>query len=308
MSITCGSQMVAGLTVPRIPLVLIEGGTYQLGRCSSIALSTFRMAITPTTNAQYSSVVQQLGTARYFMETTDPVNGRSFVVARGDDPEEIRNADELEVQGWFREAGYPDLADDHDGRGALNVISVGEFDPKTGFDTRGQPAVEVTWYGALIFAEMMRLVTGNDYALPTEYQWGWAAKDGNAGLGYATDTGQLSPKSAHYDHDYPEEADPNVPAITTVHVYDPRYPEMGNGLRHMTGNVWEWTSTWDGKLPKGLLEDPVGPKAGSWKSHCGGSWREFMSDSLNSSALHHALQTYSSSDLGFRLVINGGGV
>ena len=99
--------------------------------------------------------------------------------------------------------------------------------------------------------------------MPTEAQWEIAARVvmGIEGLrDYATPSGELTKEEAHYD------------AQATVDVDDPRYPTLENGLRHMTGNVWEWTRDWSADYSEESVVDPTGPKSGEYKILRGGSW------------------------------------
>lgn len=99
--------------------------------------------------------------------------------------------------------------------------------------------------------------------LPTEWQWEYAARaiQGSRELRqHATPSGRLTHEEVHFD------------AQSTVDVDDPRYPTLGNGLRHMTGNVWEWMQNRYGDYPQGDVVDPTGPLEGEFRSLRGGSW------------------------------------
>lgn len=85
-------------------------------------------------------------------------------------------------------------------------------------------------------------------------------------------------------------------------VDDPRYPTLENGLRHMTGNVWEWMRNLYGDYPRTEVTDPTGPLEGVYRSLRGGSWLVNNSDDLR--ATLRSLNPPGDNDglIGFRVV------
>ena len=70
----------------------------------------------------------------------------------------------------------------------------------------------------------------------TDAQWEWSAQGGERKLEHATESGNLvgpdGKKLAHCSVETRER--------TTIDVNDPRYADGPFGLRHKTGEVWEW--------------------------------------------------------------------
>lgn len=296
MTILYGPQMVDGLVAPKINMVPIQGGTFQMGAGSGpITLSGFQMGVNPVTNQQYGSVANGLDAARYFAMAADPASRRPILIARGDDPGKLNAMDAVELLAGLRKSGMivrvehlPIFA------GALKVFEVKEHRPPEGFDGSNQPAVMVRWYGAFAFSDLLRMITGVDYALPTEFQWEWAAR-GPSGREYATSTGELSPDVAHYRYD--------DSVVSTIDVDDPRYPSMENGLRHMTGNVWEWMLNWHGDLlPQEAVRNPIGPESGQFKSLRGGSWFYYVPVRLCAAYRFNGRPVVGNNRFGFRVV------
>jgi len=73
------------------------------------------------------------------------------------------------------------------------------------------------------------------------------------------------------------------------------------GLFDIHGNVWEWCSDLAGKYPENHVIDPMGPKEGIYRVYRGSSWSY---SSWNNSCANRKdfLPSYSSKDLGFRLI------
>jgi formylglycine-generating enzyme required for sulfatase activity len=102
----------------------------------------------------------------------------------------------------------------------------------------------------------------NGYRLPTEAEWEYAAKGGNAtqvdfifsGSNNQADIAWYSRTSGNKTH--------------TVGTKEPN----NLGLYDMSGNVWEWCWDWYGDYIPGLQFDPIGASSGTHRVIRGGSW------------------------------------
>jgi len=99
------------------------------------------------------------------------------------------------------------------------------------FDGSGQPAVDISWAEAKAWT----LMQGGLYLLKDK-QWEWSGQGGEKRLEYATESGKLfgpdGKKLAHCSVGTGEHF--------TIDVNDPKYMDGPFGLRHKTGNSWEW--------------------------------------------------------------------
>ena len=125
------------------------------------------------------------------------------------------------------------------------------------------------------------------YRLATEAEWEYAARAGTTTPYY---TGQnITKAQANYD------------GSRTVSVKD---LDSANpwGLKHMSGNVWEWVQDWHAE--KYDLEntiDPVGPVSGSDRVFRGGSWNS-DAGTLRSANRYRVSADYRYNNFGLRLV------
>ena len=128
------------------------------------------------------------------------------------------------------------------------------------------PVVAVSWYEADAYC---RWVGGR---LPTEAEWERAACNGGDGpfpWGNTEPEGvRWSTKTVHM----------GVARVDTAPVGEDRHP-TSSGLRHMIGNVWEWTADWYHRdaYRTGPTKNPRGPAEGQWKTIRGGSFSNLPS-------------------------------
>jgi formylglycine-generating enzyme required for sulfatase activity len=152
------------------------------------------------------------------------------------------------------------------------------------------PVETVSWSDAVEFAKRASARDGVAYRLPTESEWEYAARGGQetvyAGSNEATAVGWIYANSGSKTH----------PAC--------QKGQNGYGLCDMTGNVWEWTSDWDGAYPSGSVSDPAGASSGSYRVYRGGGWHDSgqVARVADRGGLDPALRL---DDLGFRLARTG---
>jgi iron(II)-dependent oxidoreductase len=150
------------------------------------------------------------------------------------------------------------------------------------------PALYVTWQEAENFC------AAKGKRLPTEAEWEKAARGPAGSLfpwGEAAPDGQRAMFGQHHVHE--------IPILSSVDSHPEG--ESPYGLRHMAGNVAEWTHDWFGfdyyaYLPE---RNPLGPASGRYKSVRGGSWKS-KPNMLRTATRGGALPDQRSATIGFR--------
>ena len=152
------------------------------------------------------------------------------------------------------------------------------FDPRhmllrgrTGFSIdHDEAVVYVSWAEAQAFCDWLSRQEGRPYRLPTEAEWEYAARAGQAGP-FAF--GETLPEDIVKNPDnswYPEPRSgrgrQEVVPLTVG-----RTPANAWGLHDMHGNVEEWVSDWYGPYEAAEQVDPVGRRDGDFKVARGGS-------------------------------------
>lgn len=194
----------------------------------------------------------------------------------------------------------------------------------------GYPAVEVTWYGAVAYANYRSQKEGltpcydlsdwscdfsvGGYRLPTEAEWEYAARGGLSGKrfpwgdtishaeanyvangsSYTFDVSPYSDDTYHPDWDNGDQ--PFTSPVGT-------FAANGYGLHDMAGNVWEWCWDWfsDNYYSVSPATDPTGPATGTFRVDRGGSW-DWDADLARVSLRDVFEPQFTSKDVGFRLV------
>lgn len=130
------------------------------------------------------------------------------------------------------------------------------------FKGNNLPVECVSWTDCQNFIGKLNQITGENFSLPTEAQWEFAARGGNYSKGY---------KYSGSD---------NLDAVawcwgessgwTTHPVGTKQANELG--IYDMSGNVWEWCYDWYGPYSSVAITDPTGTSSGSYRVFRGGSW------------------------------------
>ena len=111
------------------------------------------------------------------------------------------------------------------------------------------------------FLPELNRMTGQNFRLPTEAEWEYAAKGGKRSTGSKYAGSYSIEKVAWYTGNSGGQTHP-------VKTKSPN--ELG--LYDMTGNVWEWCSDWYGDYSSYAQTNPKGPSSGSGRVLRGGSW------------------------------------
>ncbi len=129
------------------------------------------------------------------------------------------------------------------------------------------PVEQVSWNDAQDFIVKLNKITGQNFRLPTEAEWEFAARGGNQSKGYRYSGSNNIDEVAWYNSNSGNKTHP---------VKGKNVNELG--LYDMSGNVLEWCNGWFGSYSSDAQINPNGPVEGS---HCvlrGGGWSHKAGD------------------------------
>ena len=127
-----------------------------------------------------------------------------------------------------------------------------------------RPVETVNWDDAVAYCKKLtereraavRITAQQEYRLPTESEWEYAARAGTTGARYGEPDAIAWQEGNHGSGTNPvKQKAPNA-----------------WGLHDMMGNVYEWCSDIYGKYPTGSVTNPTGPGSGSDRVYRGGCW------------------------------------
>jgi formylglycine-generating enzyme required for sulfatase activity len=136
----------------------------------------------------------------------------------------------------------------------------GKFFPKKGFEIH--PITGVNWFGAKAFCEWLSQKSSRSYRLPTEAEWEYAARGGQASQFYQYAGSNTAEDVAWYASNIHQ---------GTMPVGRKKPNELG--IHDMSGNAWEWCSDWYGPYTPEDQDNPKGPDTGEYRVIRGGSWK-----------------------------------
>ena len=129
------------------------------------------------------------------------------------------------------------------------------------------PVMGVSWVDCQEFIIKLNELSGQQFRLPTEAEWEYAARGGNKSQGYKYSGSNTIDDVAWYDDNSGE----------TVHDVATKQPNE-LGLYDMSGNVCEWCSDWYNNYTSDAQLNPTGPTSGSSHVVRGGSWQHVADD------------------------------
>jgi formylglycine-generating enzyme required for sulfatase activity len=133
------------------------------------------------------------------------------------------------------------------------------------------PVEQVSWNDTQEFLQKLNAQTGQNYRLPTEAEWEYAARGGNKSQGYLYSGSNTIGEVAWYS-DNAEQGNTHGSKKTTRPVGGKKPNELG--LYDMSGNVEEWCSDWYGEdyYQNSPQQNPRGSDEGSYHVLRGGCW------------------------------------
>ena len=129
------------------------------------------------------------------------------------------------------------------------------------------PVTCVSWNDAQEYLKWLNKETGDQYRLPTESEWEFAARGGQSTVFFWGDVGSLH-LSANHNND--EDGWPFTASVGS-------FPANDYSVQDTAGNVWEWVQdcwhdTYDGAPTDGSSWDSDCTKGTNTKARRGGGW------------------------------------
>ena len=126
------------------------------------------------------------------------------------------------------------------------------------------PVECVSWDDCQEFISKLNSLTGENFKLPTEAQWEYAARGGENSNGYLYSGSNTIGEVAWYGGN----------SNSKTHAVKTKSPNE-LGIYDMSGNVWEWCYDWFGDYSSSSVTNPTGPSSGSSRVPRGGCWFDY---------------------------------
>ena len=159
------------------------------------------------------------------------------------------------------------------------------------FKSMKLPVEMVSWDDCQTFITKLNQITGQQFRLPTEAEWEFAARGGNKSQGYKY-------AGSNYINDVAWFSDNEN---FNTHEVGTKWPNELN-IYDMSGNVWEWCQDWYGDYSSDAQTNPTGPESGDSRVFRGGG---YLSTKINCEIVYRAsgAPTKKTDSIGFRLAL-----
>ena len=129
-----------------------------------------------------------------------------------------------------------------------------------------RPVSSVSWNGCQEFIRKLNSLTGQNFRLPTEAEWEFAARGGNKSRGYKyAGSNTLGNVAWCYENSDNQTHDVATKSPNELGLYD------------MSGNVYEWCHDWYGDYSSSSQTNPTGPNNGDERVTRGGNYGSYPS-------------------------------
>ena len=139
-------------------------------------------------------------------------------------------------------------------------------------DNVNKPVETISWEDCQTFIATLNNLTGQNFRLPTEAEWEFAARGGMKSQGYKYSGSDDLNEIAWYNYNA-YAVGSSSPDYGTHAVSTKAANELG--LYDMTGNVWEWCQDWSGDYSAADQINPTGPETGTNRVIRGGGWTNY---------------------------------
>ncbi len=154
-----------------------------------------------------------------------------------------------------------------------------------------KPVEQVSCDDCQQFINRLNSLTGEQFKLPTEAQWEYAARGGKHSRAYKySGSNSIGDVAWYGDNSGSQTHNVATKQANELVLYD------------MNGNVWEWCCDWYGDYSSGSQTDPAGPATGSDRVFRGGGWFNYARN-CRVSYRGHFSPVDRGNDLGFRLAL-----
>ena len=159
------------------------------------------------------------------------------------------------------------------------------------FKGKKLPVENVSWVDVQEFLTKLNKITGENFRLPTEAEWEFAARGGNKSRGYKYCGSSGIDNVAWY----------TMNSGYKTHPVGQKSPNE-LGLYDMSGNVWEWCQDWYDTYSEDSQTNPKGASKGLTRVLRGGGWLiSSRSCRVSMRSSYNPIRTYN--DTGFRLAL-----